>query len=275
MDYQALADLLFPQVTDTPADVQARFPKRELKEGAVVIDLDIIDFRPHGESHIAGQSPGGGGPGEDVGIFFVQQFETDGDGGIDHIHIALIRFEVGERRTAACAVGEDLVTFVDQVLVPQLLEDPPDGFHVFHVHGAVSVLEVDPAAHTLDDGLPLGSITENDPAAGFVELVNTVFFDLFFSVQMEIFFHFVLDRQTVAVPAEGAFAIFSEHGLVTGNDIFDRACEKVPVVGQTGGERRTIVKDVFRIAFAVLKGFFKCAVLLPELERGFFDLGEF
>ena len=36
MDYQALAELLFPNVTESPADVQARFPKRELKEGAVV-----------------------------------------------------------------------------------------------------------------------------------------------------------------------------------------------------------------------------------------------
>ena len=36
MDYQALADLLFPHVTETPEDVQARFPKRELPEGAVV-----------------------------------------------------------------------------------------------------------------------------------------------------------------------------------------------------------------------------------------------
>ncbi len=36
MDYQALAELLFPNVTETPEDVQARFPKRELKEGAVV-----------------------------------------------------------------------------------------------------------------------------------------------------------------------------------------------------------------------------------------------
>ncbi len=36
MDYQALADLLFPNVTETPDQVQARFPKRELKEGAVV-----------------------------------------------------------------------------------------------------------------------------------------------------------------------------------------------------------------------------------------------
>ena len=36
MDYQALADLLFPDVTETPEEVEARFPKRELPEGAVV-----------------------------------------------------------------------------------------------------------------------------------------------------------------------------------------------------------------------------------------------
>ena len=36
MDYQALAELLFPNVTETCDEVQARFPKRELAEGAVV-----------------------------------------------------------------------------------------------------------------------------------------------------------------------------------------------------------------------------------------------
>ena len=36
MDYQALAELLFPNVTETPDQVQARFPKRQLPEGAVV-----------------------------------------------------------------------------------------------------------------------------------------------------------------------------------------------------------------------------------------------
>ncbi len=36
MDFQALADLLFPNVTETPDEVEARFPRRELKEGAVV-----------------------------------------------------------------------------------------------------------------------------------------------------------------------------------------------------------------------------------------------
>ena len=36
MDYQALAQLLFPAVTETPAEVEARFPARTLPEGAVV-----------------------------------------------------------------------------------------------------------------------------------------------------------------------------------------------------------------------------------------------
>ena len=36
MDYQALADLLFPNVSQTPEELEGRFPLRELPEGAVV-----------------------------------------------------------------------------------------------------------------------------------------------------------------------------------------------------------------------------------------------
>ena len=36
MDYNVLANLLFPHVTETPEEVEARFPARDLPEGAVV-----------------------------------------------------------------------------------------------------------------------------------------------------------------------------------------------------------------------------------------------
>ena len=36
MDYQALAQLLFPDVTETPEEVEAKYPRRELPEGAIV-----------------------------------------------------------------------------------------------------------------------------------------------------------------------------------------------------------------------------------------------
>ena len=36
MDTKVLAQLLFPNVTDTPEDLEARYPQRQLPEGAVV-----------------------------------------------------------------------------------------------------------------------------------------------------------------------------------------------------------------------------------------------
>ena len=33
MDYQVLANLLFPDVTETPDEVEARFPARNLRRG--------------------------------------------------------------------------------------------------------------------------------------------------------------------------------------------------------------------------------------------------
>ena len=39
MDYNKLADLLFPEITELPADVEAKYPARELPEGAKVTRL--------------------------------------------------------------------------------------------------------------------------------------------------------------------------------------------------------------------------------------------
>ena len=36
MDYTKLADLLFPDIKTTPEDMEKRYPRRELKEGAAV-----------------------------------------------------------------------------------------------------------------------------------------------------------------------------------------------------------------------------------------------
>ena len=36
MDYQQLAELLFPSVTQTPEEVEALYPPRQLPEGAKV-----------------------------------------------------------------------------------------------------------------------------------------------------------------------------------------------------------------------------------------------
>ena len=35
MDYQALAELLFPNVTDTPESLEEKYPLREVPEGEI------------------------------------------------------------------------------------------------------------------------------------------------------------------------------------------------------------------------------------------------
>ena len=45
MDYKALAQLLFPNVTETPEEVEARFPARDLPEGAIIetVSADFLN----------------------------------------------------------------------------------------------------------------------------------------------------------------------------------------------------------------------------------------
>lgn len=54
MDYLALADLLFPDVTETPEDLEARFPARQLPEGAKVTRFAPS---PTGFVHFGGMFP--------------------------------------------------------------------------------------------------------------------------------------------------------------------------------------------------------------------------
>ena len=77
MDYTKLAELLFPDVKTTPADMEARYPRRELKEGAVVTRFAPS---PTGFVHFGGLFPST--VGERMahlsgGVFFLRIEDTD------------------------------------------------------------------------------------------------------------------------------------------------------------------------------------------------------
>ena len=54
MDYQMLADLLFPNVTDTPESLEERFPVRNVPEGLSL----VFTSSPASQSTILKQSRG-------------------------------------------------------------------------------------------------------------------------------------------------------------------------------------------------------------------------
>ena len=77
MDYQLLADLLFPNVTESPADVEAKYPPRQLPEGAKVTRFAPS---PTGFVHFGGLFPSTIGERlahQSGGVFYLRIEDTD------------------------------------------------------------------------------------------------------------------------------------------------------------------------------------------------------
>lgn len=77
MDYNRLAEMLFPHITETPADIEARYPKRELPEGAKVTRFAPS---PTGFVHFGGLFPSTVGERlahQSGGVFYLRIEDTD------------------------------------------------------------------------------------------------------------------------------------------------------------------------------------------------------
>ncbi len=91
MDYQKLAELLFPNVTETPADVEAKFPPRNLGEGAKVTRFAPS---PTGFVHFGGLFPSTIGERlahQSGGVFYLRIEDTDAKREVDGAAEGLIR----------------------------------------------------------------------------------------------------------------------------------------------------------------------------------------
>ncbi|MCQ2433401.1 MAG: glutamate--tRNA ligase family protein, partial [Clostridia bacterium] len=91
MDYQALANLLFPEVTETPEEVEARYPARNLPESAKVTRFAPS---PTGFVHFGGLFPTTVGERlahQSGGIFYLRIEETDAKREVPGAKEALIR----------------------------------------------------------------------------------------------------------------------------------------------------------------------------------------
>ncbi len=77
MDYNRLAELLFPHITDTPADIEAKYPPRNLPEGAKVTRFAPS---PTGFVHFGGLFPSTVGERlahQSGGVFYLRIEDTD------------------------------------------------------------------------------------------------------------------------------------------------------------------------------------------------------
>ena len=109
MDYQKLAELLFPNVTESPADVEAKFPPRNLPEGAKVTRFAPS---PTGFVHFGGLFPSTIGERlahQSGGVFYLRIEDTDAKREVDGAAEGLIRTlaHYGVCFDEGAVIGED------------------------------------------------------------------------------------------------------------------------------------------------------------------------
>ncbi|MEJ2275657.1 MAG: hypothetical protein P8Y01_13980, partial [Woeseiaceae bacterium] len=106
----------------------------------------VVDVFAYGQSEVGRQRPGRGGPHEEIGIRFPRDLETHGNRRILGFLVPLRQLVRRQGCADARIVGNDLVSLVDQVLVPDRLEQIPDRLDVGVVERVIGFVEIDPEA---------------------------------------------------------------------------------------------------------------------------------
>ena len=180
----------------------------------------------------------------------------------------------GERRAAPRAVGHDLVALVEQTLVAQLAQRPPDGLDVARVERAVGVVEVDPEPDALGQRVPVLQELEDRLAAALVELGDPVGLDLVLVLHAQLLLDGDLDREPVAVPAALALDEVAAHRLVARVEVLEHAREDVVGAGTAVGRRRALPEDPRLGALAAADRLAEDVALAPAREDLLLEGGE-
>ena len=82
---------------------------------------------------------------------------------------------------------------------------------------------------------------------------------------------FMLDRQTVRIPAGFARHVVAAHGLVAREDVLERARQHMVDAGLAVRGRRTFIETELRAVFGLLERLLENVVLTPELQHLFLE----
>src|SRR5262249_50683332 len=218
--------------------------------------------------------PGSRRPREHVGPRLFDERELDRDRGLGHVLVTLAHFMARERRSAAWAVRNDLVPLIEEVGVPEALEEPPDRLHVVVRKREVGMVHIEPERDPLRVLPPLAFVPEDALPAARVERGDAVLLDLRLSADLELALDLDLDGEPMGVPAALARDVEPAHGPVAADDVLDRPGDHVMNAGETVRGRWSLVEDVRRRSFAPLQALFERADLLPKLENPLLGLGK-
>jgi len=198
---------------------------RQDQDGRPLADRDVVQGRMDGGPGIPRQCPGGGGPDQQAGLFRKAQVlgspqgEAHKDRGVLDVLIAQAHLGRGERSPAAGAEGNNLVVQIEQVLLPQTLQGPPDALDVVIGHRHVGVVQVHPEGDPLGHASPGAFVGHHRLPALPVEGLDPILLDRLLAREAQALLHLDLHRQSVAIPTSLAANPEALHRLVAGEQV--------------------------------------------------------
>ena len=211
--------------------------------------LDVGNVGPDGQRHVRDKRPGRRRPGQQVSAFGSSYRKTHVRAGIVHFLVAKAHLMRGEYRPRARTVPLDLVAFVEQPLLVDLFDQPPDGFDVGVLERDVRMLEIHPVADPLRKLVPELLVAQDAPATGGVVLFDAERLHLRPSFQAQFLFDLNLHGQSVRIPARLPLHTEALHGLVAAEDVLDRPGQDVMDAGLAVGRGRPFVEGERRAVF--------------------------
>lgn len=139
--------------------------------------------------------------------------------GIIDIAVSLARLEIRQRGRAPRRVRHHTQAAVHHALLEQLAERPPHRLHKRDIQRLVIIIKVDPAAHALDGGAPLGRVAHDDLPALVVVLVDAHREHVVLPRDAQSLVDLVLDGQPVRVPPEPPCNVVPADVRVPGDDV--------------------------------------------------------
>ena len=215
----------------------------------VGLNRNIINLRTYAERNVRRQCPRSCGPSHEVGLaplcplcLGVADEELHSGCEVLNVAVATRLVELVRRKACACAWRIWLygVALVEQTLIVELLEQPPECLDVLVVVGDIRVVEVDEVAHFLGELAPLGCEHHNVLAALVVVvlsrdvLLRSLVVDILLG-DSKLLLHAKLHGESVSVPACLAVNLESLHSLIAVECVLNGACQDVVDARMTVG----------------------------------------
>ena len=191
--------------------------------------------------------------GEPLRELTVEHLASDEDRRVDDGFVALGQLMVAQGRAASRAVGGDAVILLQQTLVEDRLQRPPDAVDVVRRHRPIRVVHVDPVAHARGHVREGVHVPQHGLAAFLVELCDPVSLNVRFTVKPELFLDRELHGQPVTVPSGLTRDVIPLHRAVAREQVLEHAGLDVVNAGSSVRGGRPFEEGPLRVSLGLLE----------------------